>query len=164
MHSCDQTIHFSTTVSSLVGVFRSLSYDADLQSSSLLNQAVQKLPPNLRESWSLHRVKRVLIRPTMLDFNDWLKERAEGHDRMKTASFRSKPEDANSSGAVKTKVSSKVFPSNSKSSSISRQSQSSKIAHPPCVLCKSQHPIWRCQTRNKLRRSVLKRTNSAFRA
>ena len=154
MHSCDQIIHFSTTVSSLVGVFRSLSYDADPQSSSLLNQAVQKLPPNLRESWSLHTV---LIRPTML-------ERAEGHYRMKTASFRSKPEDTNSSGAVKTKVSSKVFASNSKSSSISRESQSSKNDQPPCVLCKSQHPIWRCQTRNKLRRSVLKRTNSVFRA
>ena len=92
-----QIIHFSTNVSSLVGVFRSLSYDADLQSSSLLNQTVQKFPPNLKESWSLHTVKRNLILPTMLDFNDWLKERAEGHDRMKTTYFRSKPEDTNSS-------------------------------------------------------------------
>ena len=146
MHSSDQIIHFSTTVSNFVGVFRSLSYEADLQSSSLLNQAVQKLPPNLKESWSLHTVKRDLIRPTMLDFNDWLKERAEGHDRMKTTSFRSKPEDTNSKGAVKTNVSSKVFVSNSKSSSVSRQSQSSKNDHPLCVLCKSQHRIWRCQT------------------
>ena len=98
MHSSDQIIHFSTTVSSLVAVFRSLSYDADLQSSSLLIQAVQKLPPNLKKLWSLHTVKRDSICTTMLDFNDWLKERAEGHDRMKTTSFRSKPEDTNSNG------------------------------------------------------------------
>ena len=146
IHSSDQIIHFSTTVSSLVGVFRSLSYDADLQSSSFLNQAVQKLPPNLKESWSLHTVKKDLIRPTLLDFNNWLKESAECYDRMKTTSFRSKSEDTNSSGAVKTTVSSKVFASSSKSSSVSRQSRSSKNDHPPCVLCKSQHPIWRCQT------------------
>ena len=42
-------------------------------------------------------------------------------------------------------MSSKVFASNSKSSNVSRQSQSSKNDHPPCVVCKSQHPIWRCQ-------------------
>ena len=90
--------------------------------------------------------ERDLIRPTMLYFNDWLKERAEGHDRMTTTSFRSKTEKTNSSGAVKTKVSSKVFASSSKSSSAGSKSQSSKNDHPPCVLCKSQHPIWRCQT------------------
>ena len=49
MRSSYQIINFSTTVSSLVGVFKSLSYDADLQSSSLLKQAVQKLPSNLKE-------------------------------------------------------------------------------------------------------------------
>ena len=64
---------------------------------------------------------------------------------MKTTYFRSKPEDTNSNGAVKTKVSAKVFASNSKSYSVNRQSQSSKNDHEPCVLCKSQHPIWRCQ-------------------
>ena len=146
MHSSDHIIHFSTTVSNPVGVFKSLSYDADLQSSSLLNQAVQKLPPNLKESWSLHTVKKDFIRPTMLDFNDWLKERAEGHDRMKTTSFRSKPEETNSSGAVETRTSSKVFASSSKSSSVISQSQSSKNYHPTRVFCNTQHPIWRCET------------------
>ena len=131
MHSSDQIINFFITVSSFVGVFRSLSYDADLQILSLLYQAVQKLQSNLKESRSLHTVKRDLIRTTMLDFNNWLKERAEGNDRMKTTSFRSKPEYTKSSGAVKTKMSSKVFASSSKSSSVSRQFQSSKNDHPP---------------------------------
>ena len=58
MHNSDSIINFATVVSSLVGVFRSLSYDTDLRSWSLLNKAVQKLPPNLKESWSMHTVKK----------------------------------------------------------------------------------------------------------
>ena len=51
IHSSNQIIIcFPTKVSSLVGVFRSLSYDADFRSSSLLNHAVKKMPPNLKES------------------------------------------------------------------------------------------------------------------
>ena len=72
MHNSDRIISFATVVSSLVGVFRSLSYDTDLCSSFLLNQAVQKLPPKLKESWSMHTVKKEWLRPTKLDFNDWL--------------------------------------------------------------------------------------------
>ena len=50
MHNSDNIINYSAAISSLVGVFKSLSYDADLKSTSLLNQAVQKLPPNMKES------------------------------------------------------------------------------------------------------------------
>ena len=51
MHNSDNIINYSAAISSLVGVFKSLSYDADLKSASPLNQAVQKLPPNMKESW-----------------------------------------------------------------------------------------------------------------
>ena len=50
MHNSDRIISYSATVSSLVGVFRSLNYLQDLSSASLLGQAVQKLPSNLEES------------------------------------------------------------------------------------------------------------------
>ena len=40
MHNSDNIINYSAAISSLVGVFKSLSYDADLKSASLLNQAV----------------------------------------------------------------------------------------------------------------------------
>ena len=58
MHNSDKIINYSATISSLVGVFQSLSYDSDLKSASLLNTAVQKLPPNLKKSWSLFTVKK----------------------------------------------------------------------------------------------------------
>ena len=91
----------------LVGVCKSLSYDADLKSTSLLNTAVQKLPPNLKESWSLFTVKKHWVKPTLLDFNDWLKEKAEAHDLMKQTSSKLRTED-NTNSVVKTKVASRT--------------------------------------------------------
>ena len=58
MHNSEHIINYSKTISSLVGVFKSLRYDADLQSSSLLNRAISKLPPNLKEGWSHFTVEK----------------------------------------------------------------------------------------------------------
>ena len=102
MHNSDNIINYSAAISSLVGVFKSLSYDAGLKSASLLNQAVQKLPPNMKESWSLFTVKKHWVKPTILDFNDWLKEKAEAHDLMKQSATKAKSED-NSISVTKTR-------------------------------------------------------------
>ena len=75
MHNSDSIISYSATVSSLVGVFRSLNCLQDLSSASLLGQAVQKLPSNLKEAWSMNTVKRNLDRPILIHFNDWLKQK-----------------------------------------------------------------------------------------
>ena len=48
MHNSDNIINYSGYISSLVGVFKSLSYDSDLKSAALLNPAVQKLPSNMK--------------------------------------------------------------------------------------------------------------------
>ena len=58
MHNSENIINYSITNSSLVGVIKSLRYDADLSSASLLNQAVSKLPQKLKEAWSLFTVKK----------------------------------------------------------------------------------------------------------
>ena len=39
-----------------------------------------KIPPNMKESWSLHSVKRCWTQPTVLDFNDWLLDKAKAHE------------------------------------------------------------------------------------
>ena len=62
MLNSESIISYSATVSSLVGLFRSLNYVQDLSRASLLGQAVQKLPPNMKEEWSMHTVKRSLDR------------------------------------------------------------------------------------------------------
>ena len=50
MHNSDNVIAFSATISAMVCVFRSLNYEHDLSSAALLGQAVQKLPPNMKEA------------------------------------------------------------------------------------------------------------------
>ena len=84
MHNSENVIGFFSTISGLVAVFKSLSFNDDLKSVNILNQAVSKLPPNLKEAWSMQTVRCQWHRPTLLDFNKWLKGNAEGHERLKT--------------------------------------------------------------------------------
>ena len=57
----------------------------------------------------MHTVKRNLDRPTLIDFNDWLKEKAEPHERMKTASIKTKVDKNTQASVIETKSTSKVF-------------------------------------------------------
>ena len=79
MHNSGIVIRFSSAISGLVAVFKSLSFNDDLKSVNMLNQAVSELPPNFKEAWSVHTVRHYWQRPTLLDFNNWLKETAKGH-------------------------------------------------------------------------------------
>ena len=145
MHNSDNTINNSATISSLVGDFKSLSYESDLKSASLLNTAVQKLPPNLKESWSLFTVKKHWVKPTLLDFNDWLKEKAEAHDLTKQTSSKARTEN-NTNSVVKTKVASRTFAANTQTKSTQRPASTSATPpNPRCIVCKCNHRIWECR-------------------
>ena len=141
LHNSDSIISYSTTVSSLVGVIRSLNYLQDLSSASLLGQAFQKLPPNLKEAWSMNTVKRNLDRPTLIHFNDWLKEKAEAHERMKATSSKPNAEDVPASTVTKTKTGTKVFAATT-SNQVTTETKPKGDRH--CVACKDSHPLWRC--------------------
>ena len=124
MHNSENIFAYASVVSSLVGVLRSLSYDADLRSSSLVNQAVEKLLPNLKESWFSHIVRNQWDRPTVLDFNDWLQTKSDTYDCMKTAKFKTKPEEP--PFLSKTKTTSKAFASSSKITNAKNENPKSK--------------------------------------
>ena len=76
MHNSENIISYSATISALVGVFRSLHFVQELTSATPLSQVLPELPPNLNEAWALHTFKNKWIRPTLLEVNDWLKEKA----------------------------------------------------------------------------------------
>ena len=143
MHNSDNNINYSATISILVGIFKSFSYDSDLKSASLLNTAVQKLPPNLKESWSLFTVKKHCVKPTLLEFNDWLKEKAEANDLMKQTSAKARTED-NTNSVVKTKVASRTFAANTQTRGTQRPT-SATPPNPRCIVCKGNHRIWECR-------------------
>ena len=109
MHNSENVVSFSSTISGLVAIFKSLSFNDDLKSVNLLNQARSKLPPNLKEAWSMQTVRRQWHQTSLPDFNEWLEEKAEGHERSKTINSKVKSEEQ-----VKQKVGTKVLASNAK--------------------------------------------------
>ena len=139
MHNSDNIINYSATISSLVGVFKSLSFESDIKNASLVNTAVQKLPFNLKESWSLFTVKKHWVKPTLHDFNDWLKERAEAHDLMKQTASKARTED-NTNSVVKTELATKTFAANTQTKGTQRPA--STPPNPRCIVCKGNHRIW----------------------
>ena len=156
MHNSDNIINYLRCISSLVGVFISLSYDSDLKSAALLNTAVQKLPHNMKESWSLYMVKKHWMKPTLLDFNDWLKQNAEAHDLMRNTAFKARTEDTNNS-VTRSKVASKAFAANTQHKSNVKPQQSSPS--PPIssgIVCKGSHRLWECRSVS-LRKSLPRR-------
>ena len=93
----------------------------------------------------MHTVKRSLDRPTLIDFNEWLKDKAEAHERMKTASGKPQSYENPQPSVNKTKTTSKVFAA---TTSTNQQSTSSKPKSDKlpinCAVCKEKHPLWKC--------------------
>ena len=147
MHNSESLIAYAIVISSLVGVFKSLGFDADLRSSTLLMQAVSKLPPNLKEAWAMYTVKRNFSRPTLNEFNEWLQQKSEAHDRMQAMpSGRSKLDQEG-----KAKNASRAYPSATQgrpqSSSTGQRTQKTTLqptTREPCANCQGPHPIFRC--------------------
>ena len=134
MHSSESIVIYFSVITSLVSVFNPCN-DADLRTASLLNQAVSKLHPNLKEGWSLHTVKRDLIRPILLDFDTWLQEKAEAHETMR-ALLKKAPIEESPPVSLK-KAPSKIFASNTahqKGTQVGVASETKKVFR-PCVVC-----------------------------
>ena len=165
IHSSEQIIDFANFIASIIGVFRSLNYENDLRGAAMLNQAVYKLPPNLREQWSMHTVVKDMLRPTLIDFNDWLKRKAEAHERM-NVSGTSKPKAEESK--VKSKSKSFSATAAATGSTLSTTPRHARRTNPeskflPCPCCKSKHPLWKCdefKTKTPTQRAKLAADNN----
>ena len=108
------------------------------------SQATQNLPPNLEEAWSMHTVKRNWERPTLLKFNDWLKDEAQTHGKMQLSSGKPRIEDSNpSANVIRTKTAARTFASNSSSQTPSMGDKADRWTT-SCTACKEKHPLWRC--------------------
>ena len=67
-------VSFFTFLKQLVQSFINLRFTADLQSSTVLTIAKEKLPHNLLLKGTEHTVKNNILSPTSLDFQQWLKQ------------------------------------------------------------------------------------------
>ena len=52
----------------------------------------------MKESWSFHSVNKCWRQPTVLDFNDWLCDKAEAHELMRVSQNKSRPEETPKTG------------------------------------------------------------------
>ena len=139
MHHSESLIAFSCMITSLIGVLKSLGYEADLKSSSVLSQAVSKLPPNLREAWSTLTVKQNLSCPSLVEFGDWIQQKAEAHDRMLSLTPSKQKAEANGQ-VVKTKP--KTFVASAEGKPQALSTNSGKFE--PCKACNAAHSLFRC--------------------
>ena len=121
---------FCFCLSSLVAVLEPLGYEYDLKSTSVLNQVISKLPPNIKESWSLHSAKRRWRQPNVLDFVERLRDKVEAHEIMRVSQNKSRPEEALKTGFHKPPT--KVFAAASKVE---------KQFYARCFQCTGQHPL-----------------------
>ena len=82
----------------------------------------------------MHTVRHNWQRPTLLDFNNCLKEEAEGHKKLRILNSKAKNEET-----VEPKTT-KVFAANANVTSRAQD----MFKFPPCVLCKGSHAIGNC--------------------
>ena len=148
--------------------FQSLQYHQNLFSASLLGQATEKLPPNLKETWPLYTMKNNWDRLTLLDFNDWLKNKAEAHERMKLSSGKWSTEESNPPANVTgTKSGSKILAPtvSSQTPSMGDEAEDRPVV---VLLVKKNTPygVVRCSAKPRLPigRNWLQTTNFVFHA
>ena len=99
----------------------------------------------MTESWSFFNVKKHWVKPTLLDFNDWLKEKAKAHDLVKNTAFKARTEDTNNS-VIRSKVASKAFAANAQhNSNLKPQRSSPSTSISNCIVCKGSHRLWECR-------------------
>ena len=84
------------------------------------------------------------MKPILLDFNDWLKEKAEAHDLMKNTSTKARTDTNNS--ITRSKVASKAFPANTQyKSNLKPQQSSPSTSISSCIVCTGSHRLWECR-------------------
>ena len=52
----------------------------------------------MKQGWSLHTVKRCWRQPAVIDFIDWLRDKAEAYESMHVSQNKSQPEDTSQTG------------------------------------------------------------------
>ena len=82
-HDASEIIKFSHTVCSCVNVLTQFGFESDLNSESVLNSAVKKLPIDLKAKWLSYLQRYDSSFETMRVFSAWLKNIAEIQDNLK---------------------------------------------------------------------------------
>ena len=75
-------IAFSSFLKRLVQAFQNLGFQADLQSSTLLRKAKEKIPHNLLLKWTEYTLTCNVTTTTLVEFQKWLDVQARVYDKV----------------------------------------------------------------------------------
>ena len=75
-------IAFSSFLKRLVQAFQNLGFQADLQSSTLLRKAKEKIPHNLLLKWTEYTLTENVTTTTLVEFQKWLDVQARVYDKV----------------------------------------------------------------------------------
>ena len=137
-HDSTSLINFSVIVSNFVNVLKEYKHIGDLQSSSKLYMAVDKLPQVLKAKWWFYVDDKDEDWPDLIKFGKWLSRMAFVHEGFSAFKGERKEEDRRNTNREKR------FSKTSKFSASSYLQETKQIQSDHCPLADGTHKIWNC--------------------
>ena len=137
-HDSTSLINFSVNVSDFVNVLKEYKHIGDLQSSSTLYMAVDKLPQVLKEKWWFYVDDKDEDWLDLIMFKKWLSRMAFVHEGL--SAFKRERQDEDRRNANREKRFSKTL--NFSASSNLQETKQTQSDH--CLLADGTHKIWNC--------------------
>ena len=137
-HDSTNLITFSVIVSNFVNVLKEYKHIGDLQSSSTLYMAVDKLPQVLKEKWWFYVDDKDEDWPDLIMFEKWLSRMAFVHEGFSAFKGERKEEDRRNANRGK------QFSKTSNFSASSNLQETKQTQSDHCPLADCTHKIWNC--------------------
>ena len=138
MHDSTAIINYSITISNLVNVLKQYNYEGDLRSSSTLQVAIEKLPPNMKEKWSFFVDECQEDRPDLTLLEKWLARMAFIYEGMPSTKSERKEDDRPNANKEKR------FLKTSNISASSNSNETKQMQNNNCPLADGTHKTWNC--------------------
>ena len=137
-HDSTAIINYSITISNLVSVLKQYNYEGDLRSSSTLQVANEKLPPNLTEKWLFFVDECQENRPDLNLLEKRLARMVFVHEGIPSTKSEQKEDDR----PIADKEKRFVELSNVSASSIANETK--QMQNNNCPLADGTHKTWNC--------------------
>ena len=136
-HDSTSLINFSVIASNFVNVLKEYKHIGDLQSSSTLYMAVDKLPQVLKEKWWFYVDDKDEDWPDLIMFEKWLSRLAFVHEGFSAFKGERKEDRRNANRE-------KQFSKTSNFSASSNLQETKQTQSDHCPLADGTHKIWNC--------------------
>ena len=146
-------INYARFINTMTHTLQQLEFGADLHSRTVLRHALDKLPYSLQVKWNQMNLNKSILHPTIMDFNNWLRNIADAHERStftnNKSNWNNDPSNRQNGPLHPSPTSTTPTPSSDIRSS-ERQPNTGQDTNssqrPQCPLGDGQHPLYFCPT------------------